>query len=402
MLTSTLLAPLASAADEVLPSTPRGPHTELTPAPVIGGSSDVGFGGGGILSLALLAPGYEPYVYRVEAAFMATFAETEDGGVMTPYQDHYLLLDLPHLRGGDFGLTLRVSYSREATLKYYGIGNAASIPPERDPGDSYFEYDRIHPKLLIDTETRLSNTFSITAGVSYSHNFIRFREDGKLAEDQRSADPFLADRTRLEPTHVVVTFGAGVLFDTRDDKVSPRRGQLVSARVDWSPGGAGAAPYHWGRFDGSAAMYVPLPARSALAFRVVGDVLFGDPPVYELAQFDSSSALGGPRGVRGVPGQRYHGMVKLFGNAELRVPIVDFHFLKKDNTLGVVGFFDAGRLWAAHEPRPDLDGSDVGLKLGAGGGLRVRAGKTFVLRGDVAWSPDASPVSGYLGAGHAF
>ena len=66
---------------------------------------------------------------------------------------------------------------------------------------------------------------------------------------------------------------------------------------------------------------------------------------------------------------------------------------------GIKSFVD----WYADEARhPELDGTGLGLKYGVGGGLRVASGQTFVLRVDVAWSPDANPISGYLLAGHIF
>jgi hypothetical protein len=32
----------------------------------------------------------------------------------------------------------------------------------------------------------------------------------------------------------------------------------------------------------------------------------------------------------------------------------------------------------------------------------LQQGKTFVVRGDIAWSPDARPVGAYVGAGQTF
>ena len=51
---------------------------------------------------------------------------------------------------------------------------------------------------------------------------------------------------------------------------------------------------------------------------------------------------------------------------------------------------------------PSSTAPGIGLKYGVGGGLRVQEGKTFVVRGDVAWSPDARPIGGYVTAGQAF
>jgi hypothetical protein len=44
----------------------------------------------------------------------------------------------------------------------------------------------------------------------------------------------------------------------------------------------------------------------------------------------------------------------------------------------------------------------VGLKYGVRGDVRVQKGRTFVIRVDVAWSPDAGPIGAYLTAGQAF
>jgi hypothetical protein len=70
--------------------------------------------------------------------------------------------------------------------------------------------------------------------------------------------------------------------------------------------------------------------------------------------------------------------------------------------VGITGFGDFGRSWSDYESDPELDGDGIGLKYGLGGGLRVTSGKSFVLRLDVAWSPDANPVSAYLISGHHF
>jgi Omp85 superfamily domain len=71
-------------------------------------------------------------------------------------------------------------------------------------------------------------------------------------------------------------------------------------------------------------------------------------------------------------------------------------------TVGAAAFFDGGRVWADTTPQPALDGSSLGLKYGVGTGFRLMSGKAFVLRGDIAWSPDATPIGGYVVAGESF
>ena len=82
--------------------------------------------------------------------------------------------------------------------------------------------------------------------------------------------------------------------------------------------------------------------------------------------------------------------------------MVGFSLGASEYALGVTGFFDAGRVWADVTPAPSSTGPGWGLKYGVGGGLRLRKGETFVLRADLAWSPDARPFGFYFLAGHAF
>ncbi len=392
-----LLSRIAFADEE------KKSRTEFTPVPIVGGNSNVGFGGGAIISLARVKPGVEPYLWRVELTSTTTFRPPENGGsIEVPYQDHYVLVRLPHIDDGRIELQFRVSYTRESTLKYYGIGNQSSLPPGRDLTDSFFEYDWTHPTLWISSKYDILSPFSVDLGIRYTHNWLDVPAGTKLAEDA-SDNSAVSDFIGPLREHGVATFSYGLAADTRDHSVSPTKGMHHQVRLDWSPGGTHALPYNFWRADASLCFYLPIGHDgSALAFRGVGDLLFGDPPIYELARFDQTGAFGGPNGVRGVPGQRYHGKVKIFGNAELRKNLFRFRFLSKENRFGVAAFADAGRLFADYHARPDLDGKSVGLKLGLGGGLRVTGGESFVLRGDVAWSPDARPIGVYLASGQLF
>jgi outer membrane protein assembly factor BamA len=176
--------------------------------------------------------------------------------------------------------------------------------------------------------------------------------------------------------------------------------------VALSPGGAGAFPYRFAQVTAVARGFVPIGnPHVTLAMRFVVDAMFGDPPFYELSRFRDTYdtyALGGLYGVRGVPAQRYYGKVKALGNVELRTEAFSFRAFGHPIVVGFVGFFDGGRVWADTTPQPALDGRRIGLKYGVGGGLRFQSGRAFVLRADVAYSPDASPVGAYVAAGQMF
>jgi outer membrane translocation and assembly module TamA len=160
----------------------------------------------------------------------------------------------------------------------------------------------------------------------------------------------------------------------------------------------------YGRGNATARFYQSIYEEYLVfAARVMGDVLFGEVPFYELARAGGLTirdAPGGAEGVRGVPAQRYHGKLKLIGNVELRSKLWWFEIFGQRLNLGAAAFFDAGRVWTDWQEHPELDGAGLGLKYGTGGGVRFQWGETFIARIDGAWSPDG--IGFYVEAYHIF
>jgi hypothetical protein len=383
---------------------PEKPKTEFTIVPFVGGNSDMGFGGGYIASLARRDPNLMPYRYRIETAGTVTVGQDDADKLRINYTDVYVLFSLPNLIKDRLALDIRASYTLESNLKYYGLGNASSIDPDIDPTDSYYEHSRAHPTLRATFEYRM-RPVALALGASYTQNWFDVPEDSRLASDLTSPDPDTRQLLGNTAPHGTPKIHLGAAWDTRDDGVSPVRGLYITEQIDITPGTVGDVNYRFMRVGTAVNVFVPLlpkDRRLVLATRVVNDLLIGDPPFYELPRFEDTFAIGGAKGVRGVPGQRYYGKIKAFANVELRSELVKAKILGDERRFGLVAFTDFGRVWADYEENPELDGTGLGLKYGIGGGLRVASGETFVLRVDVAWSPDANPISGYLLAGHIF
>jgi outer membrane protein assembly factor BamA len=395
-----ILASAAHAEPE-----PIAPKTELGAVPLLGGDSDIGFGGGALGSLTWLEPGYQPYRRRLEAGGIATFKHSSEGWDV-PYQDYYLLLTDPHLLRNRLRLDLRPSYTNEANQLYYGIGNGTVAPesgPAGEPGHDYFQYGRMHPTLLARARVTLGSGFYALTGMSFTHNRLQIEPRGKLALDAQAPDGPIRPSFRALHDHAVALFEYALVYDTRDDETATHDGAHHQVKVRLSPGGSAAFPYRYGQFNVIARFYAtPVRRWLTVAFRLVGDAQFGDPPFYELARYEDTFALGGGKGVRGVPAQRYYGKLKAFGNLEARTQLVSLTVGAKDYSLGLVAFIDGGRVWADWSYAPELDGTGLGLKWGVGGGLRFQQGTAFVVRGDVAWSPDARPIGAYFTAGQMF
>jgi hypothetical protein len=379
----------------------KKPHDEFNIVPVLGGTTDTGFGGGAFFGLARIEPGYAPYVWYLDGAAVATLL-SQGGHLTSPFQDVYAQLTIPRIWGLPAKLVIRPSWTWERTLGYYGVGNATTDSPPPGAPYNYFEYGRIHPALDFDLRYHIWGPLSGIAGMRYTQTWLEVFPGSKLEADRNSPSFDVRHRVDSPDSHAVVAFREGIQYDTRDSIVTAHRGMFHDAFVLLSPGDVGMFTQRYGQADLTLRGYVPLHPRVTLAMRGVFDALFGNPPFYELTRFADTYAIGGVSGVRGVPGQRYGGKIKAFGNVEVRTDIVHFRWLDKPLLLSAAAFFDAGRVWADGSNRPDLDGSGIGIKWGVGLGPRLQSGEAFVLRAELAWSPDARPIGGYFTAGQLF
>jgi outer membrane protein assembly factor BamA len=380
---------------------PQKSTTELNFVPVVGGDSDVGIGGGVIGDLARLDPNYKPYKWRLEVAGIITF-KVPDGRLRIPFQDDYLLLTLPQLTASKrLRLEVRPSYTVESTQRFYGIGNASPRPPGNTSTDRY-QYSRSHVTMLLSARVRLAGRFMLRTQVDYSYNWLDIHQ-GSLLDELRTNGPERVRAILAGPLeHSVAAASVGLEYDTRDDETVTTRGAWHQLRFRVSPRLGARLPFGYENINATLRYYTTPLRWLHVMTRLIGDVLLGDPPFYELTRIDDMSMVGGGKGIRGMVGQRYYGKGRVVGNVEVQVPILHHDVFKKPFAVYLAGFTDAGRVWAELRSNPGLDGTGPGLKYGVGGGLRIQEGKTFVIRADVAWSPDGEPVGAYFNAGNIF
>lgn len=403
LIATTLSAVAEPAAAAPLPQgDPALRMREYGVLPFIGGDTDIGLGVGLLGNVASLDPRYEPFKWRAElGAFLSSKLGADGTEKRLTFQDYYVAFVAPEILAGRLRLEIRPSFTREGTLKYYGVGNASRAPAEHVPSRDF--YERTHPTLLSRARVKMAETLFVEAGASYTYNSLRVDPQSRLAADLAAGLDPLGETNPEADAHGVALFEVALMYDSRDQEIDPEAGQFHAVRLRVSPAMGEHAPYSYQGLNGTARFYLPLAQRRVtIALRTVADLLLGEAPFYELSRFDETSAIGGLRGVRGVPAQRYYGKAKLFANLEARVRAAEFSLWKKPYILGIAAFLDGGRLWSDLSPSAALDGRGVGLKYGVGAGLRVQRGKTFVVRADLAWSPDARPISGYLAAGHMF
>lgn len=361
--------------------------------PLVGGDTDIGVGVGAIGSVAMFDNIHHPYRWQVQ---FSAFVATKSDPLSPSYEDSYVLLTIPQLLHDKLRLELRPSFTRDTTLPFYGIGNAARAEAQTVPQRDF--YQRIHPAMSALTRWTILPDWSVLLGGQYVYNRTDTAADSTLAMELATIDP------KALRSHSLIKLETGIVYDTRDSEVSPAHGMYHQVTLRVSPGLGDALPYEYEQVDAMARFYFTvIPKRMVLAVRGVYDQLLGDVPVYELARYEDTSAIGGGSAIRGVPAYQFYGRSKLFGNVELRTAITRFEWLDRKFKLGFATFVDAGRLWTGMaNPQPMLDGTGLGIHYGVGGGLRLQQGQAFLVRADVAWSPDARPVGAYVVADEIF
>ena len=393
--------------------------------PELSYSSDWGFGFGFIGSLAKYKPGYYPYHWRLRVVVSMTVKQIPDSKrAELPLHTHKVSIDLPGLWKRRLRLSLSAAFRRTMTAGYYGIGNNTTNDTDRTAvWGRYHQYRRTNPGLGVSARLRLRKLgkvrFDLFAKLEFAYNVIRFwrpetpeeavlGDRSQLEEDLAGAS---GDYVRRQLTgtgnHGYLGFTVGLVWDSRNHETAPSSGMLhdISGRC----GGGLDEPFGFGGATAAARFYTSLYKEYlVLAARFVVDLLVGRPPIYELTShggLGAGATLGGGSSIRGVPGHRFGGKIKMLGTVELRSKLLPFRISKHHFNLGAVVFTDVGRAWADYKVRRDLDGVDragFGLKAGVGGGLRLQWGESFLIRADLAWSHVDDNLGIYIDASHVF
>ena len=416
-----LVARSASAAD-TRPSDDddeirETPKTEVAALPIFAGNSDIGVQVGGAAFMTHLADGLRPYAWKADLLLSLSLKPGPDGGVDLAQQAHDLRLDIPRFLGSRVRLMPGLFVERHVNAGYFGLGNATpAIPfPDGTVGRRYHSITE-EVRLRLNARFPLRGRFDGMVGLQLRYTDADAYAYSKLASDAAIIEADGRPRIfGLDPIASAIP-AAGLVYDTRNDEISPRSGvyDIIGVRAGLGvPAGAGTSNRGMRYFGGSVVLrrYTPLVGPLVLATRFVGDFIAGNAPFYDLVQgvtFTPIDLIGGHGGLRGVPNGRYTGKIKMLATLEVRSQLVTFGLLGQRFRVGAQAFGDVGRVWNDFRSDPVRDGRGLGLKYGVGGGVYFIWGTAAVIRMEVAYSPDAVaanpglPIGVYIADGHAF
>lgn len=389
---------------------------------LIGGPAfnvDTGVEIAAVMHMAQFRKGIQPYVWRLRALLKLAFRDTPQG-IELPVHDYGLRFDLPSLLNNRLRIRAQAGF-RMLVSQYYGMGNQSlgtrrwkSFDPVRDKSSyvrelRFYQYKHMYPYAQCTLQYTWTPKWSFFVRLGWQYNWIETFSYSQLRQDQYQLwTPGTSKAPKqiwgLHP-HSTLEFHTGIVWDTRDNEFSPTSGWHHALSLRFSPGSILGGRYIWGGWNIDLRMYLPVwKKRLTLAMRLIGDGVFGQVPFYALTATGGLEGLrtfGGGSSLRGVRSARYHGNIKVLLNTELRWHIVHSILFRTFIAFEFVGYVDLGRVWMAPS-HVTMRESRFSIHLGIGGGLRVRWGKSMIIRFDLAWSPDADPIGFYFNLGHLF
>ncbi|RZK43262.1 MAG: hypothetical protein EOO90_04685 [Pedobacter sp.] len=230
------------------------------------------------------------------------------------------------------------AYSPSYTQNFFGIGNETKNTESLRYYRSRFKLYQVESALRW---RRPKATFSVGT------NFQLYRY-----EREDNVDRILADQRELHsPDSLVVSqnkwYGgvfANFINNTRDNDILPTLGSYIDFK--WSLfKGMSTHARSFGQFTGSISLYKNLDGRAkfVVANRFGGGITVGKPAFYQ------HQYLGGQGNLLGFRQFRFAGDHSFYNNFELRAKLGDFISYVLPGQVGLIGFYDVGRVWANNE-----------------------------------------------------
>jgi hypothetical protein len=248
---------------------------------------------------------------------------------------------------------------------FFGIGNETPLLTN----DKDFNRVRIYEAIITPgLKSTIAQNHSLEIGLGYQYS-----------QAEETADRFVSTPGAsliagdFDPKHYL-TLRLGYDFIDVDNRALPKRGLSLFTegtghyQLNEDPSG-------FIRLKSEAAIYFPLFLQTSVATRIGGAHLFGD---YEFYQANN---LGGKFNLRGYRKTRFSGRTSLYHNSELRVNLFYLRNYFIPSEVGILGFFDYGRVWSDGE-------SSSKWHTGYGGGIYISPLERAVFTTTLNFSPE--------------
>lgn len=286
---------------------------------------------------------------------------------------------------------------------FFGLGNESVFDKHID------ENPAIKVKHAINYYRLRFKQWSVDLSLSRQvgqHGFIKAGPTLQFVELERpeGKDRFIGDYEATLPEPILEIYknfaGAHTSWgiDHRNNPIFTTRGIYFEQSSRWMNefNATSVSKSRFGAHTATLALYqtFKLPAKVTFAVRASGGINDGDYQIYQAQMLDGKTEL------RGFRKTRFYGNSKLFFNNEVRWKLGEIHSYILPGSIGMLGFFDVGRVWYKNDSGIDPTASSGKSKVwhkGFGGGLWMTPFNLAVVSTEVAHSVEGTLFNIRLG-----
>lgn len=263
---------------------------------------------------------------------------------------------------------------------YLGPDNQTVVDDslKQEHGPTYYRHALLRSTAYGAVQRRLAGSLWLhVAGQHRRYRTSALEQTPTLYERDVASGALPVDTARYRGTEGRI----GLVWDTRDDWITPRRGVMVEALVGVGSldGDAPAGSFSYQRYLWAAREFIPLDAagRTVLGLRqrvaLSSDTLPFFLAYEQLTTWGLSDGVVGKRSIRLHSGSTVLASNVAYGSIDLRHILIPPDWQERERRLWVLGFADFGVVW---EPRQDP--GDRRWQWTVGTGARFQRGRSFL------------------------
>ncbi|UYW02214.1 metallophosphoesterase [Flavobacterium agricola] len=260
------------------------------------------------------------------------------------------------------------------TQNYFGWGNGTNYN-KNESDISYYRsrFSILEAKPEIRWRKSDRAAFSVSPFFQY-YSYNPDKNDGRLISNPNLVGTYDADF--VDKTKLYAGLSLKYLIDARDNVILPTNGGLFQIEIG---GYKGLNSYAKDFIQAKAEVSINKKLDPASVFvisnRLGGGVTLGDVPFY------NALFLGGQGNLMGFRQFRFAGENMLYNNFQTRIRLAHLNNYILPGELGVLGFFDAGKVWAKNY-------NSSQIHTGVGGGVYFVPLDMFVLKVQAGYSKE--------------
>lgn len=232
---------------------------------------------------------------------------------------------------GKWDLFINADYDAIRWTNFYGVGN------ETVKATNSVKYYRMQTQEVIASiglQHRFGKSYVSVAPFYHSIKIIN-------NQDRFIAKALAPSNTDIYKQNSYAGAELNYKYFNANDSIVPTKGFSFFGNASYNQN-LTQSNQSFEKYGGTAQLYVPLISKFSLAIKAGGATVSGNPMFYELPH------IGGADDLRGYKRERFWGKTAFYNSNEIRF-ITNLRSYILNGKIGLVGFFDEGRVWMPNE-----------------------------------------------------